>query len=70
MSISAGQGRLAKGLKALRADFAELRRYWNDEVAEQFARNHIDPLALTTRGSIESMGQMGQLLDKMRRECE
>lgn len=70
MSVSVGQSRLAKVMKELRADFAEVRRYWSDEVAEQFEKNHIEPLALTTRNAVESLGQMGQILDKMKRECQ
>lgn len=70
MSASSGQGRLGKAIKDLKADFAELRRYWNDDVADQFEKNHLDPLVLTGRSAVEAMGHIEHLLLKMKRDCE
>ncbi|HPF39304.1 MAG TPA: hypothetical protein P5081_01070 [Phycisphaerae bacterium] len=70
MSVSSGQGRLGKAIKDLQADYADLRRYWNDDVAEQFEKNHLRPLFLTGKSAIEAMGHIEHLLIKMRRDCE
>lgn len=70
MSVSSGQGRLGKAIKDLEADFAEVRRYWNDDVADQFEKNHLAPLVLTGRSAVEAMGHIEQLLLKMKRDCQ
>ncbi|MCB9852343.1 MAG: hypothetical protein H6819_04545 [Phycisphaerales bacterium] len=70
MSVSSGQGRLGKAIKDLQSEFAELRRYWNDDVVEQFEKNHLAPLVLTGRSAVEAMGHIEHLLLKMKRDCE
>lgn len=57
-------------MKDLQADFAEVKRYWNDDVAEQFEKNHVRPLVLTGRSAVEAMGHIEHLLLKMKRDCE
>jgi hypothetical protein len=70
VSVSSGQGRLGKAIKELQADFADLKRYWNDDVADAFEKNHIAPLVLNGRAAVEAMGHIEHLLLKMKRDCE
>lgn len=70
MSVSSGQGRLGKAIKDLKADFAEVKQYWNDDVVAAFEKNHLAPLILTGRTAVEAMGHIEHLLLKMKRDCE
>ena len=70
MSIAAGQGKLTRALKNLELNWRETQAHWNDDVSRRVEADHIQPLAADTRASIEAIGQMGQSLLTMKKDCE
>ncbi len=70
MSIAAGQGKLTRAIKNLELNWREAQAQWNDDVARRLGADHVEPLANDSRAAIEAIGQMGQSLLKMKKDCE
>jgi len=70
MSIAAGQGKLTRAVKDLQVSWRETQTHWTDDVARRLDSEHIEPLTADARGAIEAIGQMGQSLLNMKKDCE
>ena len=70
MSIAAGQGKLTRAVKELQVSWRETQANWHDNVSRRLESDHLEPLAADTRAAIEAIGQMGQSLMSMKKDCE
>lgn len=69
MSISTGRARLFDAYKKLRQSWQRTSETWRDETRAEFERRYMDVLDKQVRTSLNAMGQIGEALSKVRREC-
>lgn len=69
MSLSSGRNMLNGALKDLYAHWDETRRKWNDPMSQMLEKNFLEPLEPQVRNAASAMEAMGQLVDRIRREC-
>jgi hypothetical protein len=68
--MSAHSGRLQHALKDLREKWDITRQSWDDQVALDFEKNHLDTLEHLVRHSIVGMDKLSEALGKIRRQCQ
>jgi hypothetical protein len=70
MSVIAGLGKLRQASKDLRVQWAEAKVTWRDDNARRFEARYVAPLMARLRTVELTMGQMGSILQRVRRDCE
>ena len=69
MSADDSRGQLARAMKDLNNRWLETRASWDDVVANEFERTHLQPLELDIKSAIAAVDQAAKLLLQVRREC-
>ena len=62
--------RLRKATEELQIAWHETAELWNDDVSRAFCERYLEPLAPTTKLSLDAIGRMRQLLKQIETECE
>jgi hypothetical protein len=62
-------GQLGKAMKELLLHWEETKVVWNDPVGRDFEQRHLIPLQMDLKIATAAMGQMAQLLDRIRQDC-
>ncbi len=69
MSVSTGRARLFDAYKKLRQHWQRTSETWRDETHAEFERHYMDLLDKQVRTAMNAMGQIDEVLAKIRREC-
>ena len=70
MSVQAAEGKLVDVRRRLAARRRELEALWQDEQADAFAREVLDPLDQALSRAINAMSEIDTPLRRARRETE
>jgi hypothetical protein len=68
--MSAGTARLKHALKTLREHWDITRERWADAVAQDFEKNHLDPLEHQVDHALRGMDKLTEVLTKIRQDVE
>ena len=68
--MSAGSARLKYALKTIREHWDITREHWADAVAQDFEKNHLDPLEHQVNNALRGMDKLSEVLTKIRQEVE
>jgi len=66
--MSSGGTRLAHMQKTLRERWDETKADWNDKVAWEFEKNHLQPLDHETTLAVRAMEKISTVLNKLKQE--
>jgi len=69
VGVQESEGQLGKAMKELLLHWQETKVVWNDPVSRDFEQRHVVPLQMDLKITTAAMGQMAQLLDRIRRDC-
>ena len=70
MSVQAGSAKLKRAAKDLQTRWNETRYDWHDENSRQFEEHFLKPLFARLRTAEHALGNMSEILNKVRRDCE
>lgn len=70
MSLSTGRTRLAGSLKQLMLRWEKAKEQWDDPVSAEFEKTVLASLEPKVRAAVSAMEHMGELLGRVRRDCE
>lgn len=62
-------GRLERATHRLREAWLETRKTWDDRVAEDFERRHLDPLIPQLRQTMAAVQELTATFDQMAKAC-
>ena len=68
--MSAGSARLKHAMKTLMEHWDATREQWNDHVARDFEKNHLEPLAHQVDHTLRGMDKLSEVLAKVRQDCQ
>ena len=68
--MSAQSSRLQHALKDLREKWDITRESWDDQVARDFEKNHLDPVEHVVKHTLVGMDKLSETLGKIRRQCQ
>jgi hypothetical protein len=68
--MSAQSSRLQHALKDLREKWDITRESWDDQVARDFEKNHLDPVEHLVKHTLVGMDKLSETLGKIRRQCQ
>ena len=68
--MSVHSSRLQHALKDLREKWEITRESWDDQVARDFEKNHLDALEHLVKHTIVGMDKLSETLAKIRRQCQ
>jgi hypothetical protein len=68
--MSTHSARLQHALKDLREKWEITRESWDDQVARDFEKHHLDSLEHLVRHTIVGMDKLSEALGKIRRQCQ
>jgi hypothetical protein len=69
MGVYEGRGTLGKAMKDLNIRWAEARTNWQDKQAEDFEKEHLQPLQKDLAQCVTAMDHIATLLSTIRKEC-
>ncbi len=69
MSLSSGRAMLNDAAAELKAAWRRAREDWDDETAEAFEKEFLEPLAGVLRATVSAMDELMVENDRARREC-
>jgi hypothetical protein len=69
MSMDVGRYRLLSAHKNMLERWEETRLVWQDQVRQEFAKEHLDPLTPTILATLGAIDQLAQILGRLRQEC-
>ena len=61
---------LRDAMDELQAAWQLTSETWQDEVSHAFCENHLEPIGPALKLTLDAVGRMQQMLNKMQRECE
>jgi hypothetical protein len=59
-----------KALEDLQTAWADTLEHWHDDNSSKFEEDHLVPMALTIRLSLDAVNRMSESLAKAERDCE
>lgn len=68
--MSAHSARLQHAMKDLRDKWDVTLETWEDQVAQDFEKNHLAPLEGLVKRNIVGMDKLSEALGKIRRACD
>ena len=68
--MSAHSARLQHAMKDLRDKWDVTLEYWDDQVAQDFEKNHLAPLEGLVKRNITGMDKLSEALGKIRKACD
>ena len=69
MSVRAGRTKLLGMMKDLQVKWEMTKSDWNDPMSRELEKSCMEPLERRIRSAVGAMEQMGEVLEKARREC-
>lgn len=69
MSTHAAQAKLKDANEVLQAKWRRVREHWQDDAADAFKNEFIEPLPGKIRSAMEAMGRIGEMLAAAKRDC-
>jgi hypothetical protein len=69
MALSTGRMKLYNSLKTLRVHWDQVRDVWNDPVSLDFEETYWKPLGAQVDITLRETDRLGQVLDKLHRDC-
>ena len=69
MSLAVARTKIMTSMKDLQVRWDEVTRYWDDPVAREFAKRHIEPLDGQSRAAVSAIENMSQIVARARNEC-
>jgi hypothetical protein len=69
MSMQDSRALLGKAIQELMFRWSETQSQWTDVMSEHFQAERLLPLEADLRTAAQAMDQMGQILNKVRRDC-
>jgi hypothetical protein len=69
MSLDVGRYQLYSSFRTAAAHWDQTQLAWRDEAARNFEEQHWRPLELQVKLTLSAMDQLGQIVDRARREC-
>ena len=70
MSLNVARSKLMTSLKELHQRWDRVRMSWDDPVAREFEKKHIEPLDGQTRSAVSAIENMTQIVGRARAECD
>ncbi len=70
MSASGSKGILSGATRQLAEHWAETRKTWRDQKAEQFGETYLDDLFGRVNSTIRVIEELEQLLQKVHADCD
>ncbi len=61
---------LRDALEDLQIAWQQTTEQWEDTVSRKFCETHLEPIGPALKKSLDTVGQMQQLVDQIWRECE
>ena len=61
---------LRDALEELQMAWQQTTEQWEDAVSRRFCETHLEPICPALKKSLDTVGQMQQLVDQIWRECE
>ena len=68
MSLSAAQSHAEDSLRTFRAHWLNVRQDWDDEVAERFEREYVEPLTARVQRFKQACAQFDEVLSQAERD--
>ena len=68
--LSSGVGQLQEALENLQRAWADTQPHWNDASSRNLEENHLKPLGSEVAGAYTAIQHLGDVLAKVRRDCE
>lgn len=69
MSLGIARAALADGFKGLRQAWKRCRREWDDEVAQRFEDEFLEPLGPNLKSASDAFDAMKAMVERAEREC-
>jgi hypothetical protein len=70
MSVDAAKAKLNRSLKDLLGHWQRTRSDWNDVRSRQFEEKVITEIEMDVRSSLGALDRMGEVVRRVRRDCE
>ncbi|MGE3820434.1 MAG: hypothetical protein AB7I30_13550 [Isosphaeraceae bacterium] len=67
--MSSGSARLQHAMKTLHEHWELTRAQWDDQVARDFEKNHLEPLDHMVKHALRGMQTISEVLSMARRDC-
>jgi len=65
-----GAAHLRDATEELQLAWQHVTEHWDDSVSQNFCQQHLEPIGPSMKMSLDSIGQIGQFIQQMQRECE
>jgi hypothetical protein len=65
-----GAAHMRDATEELLLAWQQTTEHWNDSVSQKFCQQYLEPLGPSMKLSLDSIGQIGQSIQQMQRECE
>lgn len=69
MSLAVSRTKLMEASRDLRLRWDQVRTQWNDPVADEFDRRHLEPLEALVRSAVTALENTGQVMARAQAEC-
>ena len=69
-NLNSASSRLDNAIKTLDRRWDTLRDTWRDRKADEFEAAMLVPLKRQVQGTVLAMAELGELLERMYRDCE
>ena len=70
IDLFTGAAHLRDATEELQSAWQQTTEDWNDPVSRKFCQRYLDPIGPSMKMSLDAIGQMGQMIQQMQRECE
>lgn len=70
MNVNSSAANLAHAMKELRIEWERLGGYWRDAKREEFHQRYLEQLPHDVSRAALVIKEIGEVLDKVRRDCE
>jgi hypothetical protein len=68
--LATSSGRLRAARKDLQQRWSMTKMHWRDQAAKRFEEQHLEPLIPRLSMAVNAVSSMGELLERMQRDCE
>lgn len=69
VDLATPAARMHSSLEDLQAAWIDTQEKWNDQNRRKFEEDHLMPLAMTIKLSMDAAGRMGEILFEAERTC-
>lgn len=69
MSVNDGMGAMNKALRSLHVQWDRTADGWQDHLRGRFETDHLEPLEIDVKATVNAMNRLAELFARVRREC-